>query len=76
MTGNNQYSVYSGYSKKYVLSSANFKKTFDYLHNDLSLPKNELVIGFDSLIENLHNTVEFGNLGTFLYSKYIDFSVC
>ena len=76
MTGSNSYSIYNGHDKKYVLSNAEFKQVFDYLHYDLALPKNELVMGFDSLIQNLHNTIEFGNFGTFLYSKYIDFSIC
>lgn len=76
MTGNNQYSVFNYQEKKYVVSNGDFKETFDYLHRGLALPKKELILGFDSLIENLHNTIEFGNFGTFLYSKYIDFSVC
>lgn len=76
MTGSNSYSIYNSQNGTYVLSGVDFKRTFDYLHYDLALPKNELVMGFDSLIDNLHNTIEFGNFGTFLYSKYIDFSVC
>lgn len=76
MTGSNSYSIYNSQNKTYVLSGVDFKRAFDYLHYDLALPKNELVLGFDSLIDNLHNTIEFGNFGTFLYSKYIDFSVC
>ncbi|NBO99765.1 MAG: hypothetical protein EBU90_06515 [Proteobacteria bacterium] len=76
MTGSNTYSLYNNQSKVYLLSNADFKRTFDYLHNDLEFSKNELVIAFDSLIDNLHNTIEFGNFGTFIYSKYIDFSIC
>lgn len=76
MTQKNNYSILNNQDNKYVLNNKSFKDTFSHLKNKLSFEEKELVEAFESLIVNHHNTIEFGNFGSFLYTKFIDFSSC
>lgn len=74
MAGTNQFSLYNAAKNEYVLKSVRFNDLFKHLYLNLGFSKDELVKGFDALLDNSHNTAEFGNFGTFMYSKFTDFS--
>ena len=73
MAGTNQFSLYNSRTEEYVLKSVKFNDLFKHLYMNLGFSKDELIKGFDALLENSHNTAEFGNFGTFMYSKFTDF---
>ena len=65
MAGTNQFSLYNSRTEEYVLKSVKFNDLFKHLYMNLGFSKDELIKGFDALLENSHNTAEFGNFGTF-----------
>jgi hypothetical protein len=73
MAGKNQFSLIDTKENEYLLKSVSFNDLYKYLYITKSFSKDELIKGFDGLLDNSHNTIEFGNMGTFLYTKFTDF---